>query len=111
MTRSRMARARITRARLARSATTSHGPGGGGYPEQPLHEGSPTTVDTSWRDRLRYRVDEFFARGTVALILGLFLVSALLIVIVAVVVVATGAGQRTRAPATTCPSSTSSGWA
>lgn len=50
-------------------------------------------MDTSWRDRARYRVDEFFARGTIALILGLFLVSALLIVIVAIVVAATGAGQ------------------
>lgn len=94
MTRSRMARARITRARLARSAGAGgHDPIGGGHLEQPLHEGSPIVAATSWRDRARYRVDEFFARGTIALILGLFLVSALLIVIVAVVVAATGAGQ------------------
>ncbi|MBI2782317.1 MAG: potassium transporter TrkA [Chloroflexi bacterium] len=57
------------------------------------HGGSPIAVATSWRDRLRYRVDEFFARGTIALILGLFLLSALLLVIVALVVVATGASQ------------------
>jgi voltage-gated potassium channel Kch len=89
-----MARARITRARLARSAGAGgHDPIGGGHLEQPLHEGSPIVAATSWRDRARYRVDEFFARGTIALILGLFLVSALLIVIVAVVVAATGAGQ------------------
>jgi len=36
-------------------------------------------METSWRDRLRYRVDEFFARGTAALILGLFAGSVLLI--------------------------------
>jgi voltage-gated potassium channel Kch len=94
VTRSRMARARITRARLARPAGAGgHDPNGGGHPEQPLHEGSHVVVATSWRDRARYRVDEFFARGTIALILGLFLVSALLIMIVAVVVAATGAGQ------------------
>jgi voltage-gated potassium channel Kch len=52
-------------------------------------------METSWRDRLRYRVDEFFGRGTIALILGLFVVSALLIVLVAIVVVATGAGAQT----------------
>ena len=97
MTRSRMARARITRARLTQSTASGHGPDGPGYAEHPPHEGSPTTVDTSWRDRLRYRVDEFFGRGTIALILGLFVVSALLIVIVALVVVATGANQGTSA--------------
>ena len=47
-------------------------------------------METSWRDRLRYRVDEFFGRGTIALILGLFAVSALIIVIIAVLVVITG---------------------
>ena len=52
-------------------------------------------METTWRDRLRYRVDEFFGRGTIALILGLFVVSALLIVLVAIVVVATGANVET----------------
>ena len=54
-------------------------------------------METSWRDRLRYAIDEFFGRGTIALILGLFIVSALLIVLVALVVVATGAGIETSA--------------
>ncbi len=40
----------------------------------------------NWRDRLRYRFDEFMGRGTIALILGLFVISALLIVAVALVV-------------------------
>jgi voltage-gated potassium channel Kch len=47
-------------------------------------------METSWRDRLRYRIDEFFGRGTIALILGLFAVSALIIGIIAVAVVVTG---------------------
>ena len=34
-------------------------------------------METTWRDRLRYAIDEFFARGTIALILGLFAVSGL----------------------------------
>jgi voltage-gated potassium channel Kch len=89
-----MARARITRARLQRLASDGGDrPHGAGHPEHHPAEGSIATGRASWRDRLRYRVDEFFARGTIALILGLFLVSALLIVIVAVIVVATGAGQ------------------
>ncbi len=49
-------------------------------------------METTWRDRLRYAIDEFFARGTIALILGLFAVSVLIIVIVAAVVAATGTG-------------------
>lgn len=40
----------------------------------------------NWRARLRYRFDEFMGRGTIALILGLFALSVLLIVSVAVVV-------------------------
>lgn len=48
-------------------------------------------METTWRDRLRYAVDEFFARGTIALILGLFAVSALIIVVIALLVVASGA--------------------
>ena len=43
-------------------------------------------MTTTWRDRLRYAVDEFFARGTVALIAGLFVVSALFVIVIAVVV-------------------------
>ena len=50
-------------------------------------------METTWRDRLRYRVDEFFARGTIALILGLFAVSALIIVVIALAVVVSGVGQ------------------
>jgi voltage-gated potassium channel Kch len=86
------------RARLNRSAGTS-GPqhGSADHPERHASAAGATGSDATWRDRLRYRVDEFFARGTIALILGLFLVSALLIVIVAVIVVATGAGQGTNA--------------
>lgn len=49
-------------------------------------------METTWRDRLRYAIDEFFARGTIALILGLFAVSVLIIVIVAGVVAVTGVG-------------------
>ncbi len=37
----------------------------------------------TWRDRLRYRFDEFMGRGTIALILGLFVISIALIVVVA----------------------------
>ena len=44
----------------------------------------------TWRDRLRYRFDEFMGRGTIALILGLFAISLLLIISVAFVVWATG---------------------
>ncbi len=40
----------------------------------------------TWRDRLRYRFDEFMGRGTIALILGLFAISVVLIVAVAAVV-------------------------
>ncbi|MGZ8502095.1 MAG: CASTOR/POLLUX-related putative ion channel [Candidatus Limnocylindrales bacterium] len=40
----------------------------------------------TWRDRLRYRFDEFMARGTIALILGLFAISVALIVVVALIV-------------------------
>jgi voltage-gated potassium channel Kch len=50
-------------------------------------------VETSWRDRLRYRIDEFFARGTIALILGLFGVSVLIITVIAVVVAVAGVGE------------------
>jgi voltage-gated potassium channel Kch len=50
------------------------------------------TVETGWRDRLRYRVDEFFSRGTVALILALFLGSATLIFVFAVVAWLSGLG-------------------
>jgi voltage-gated potassium channel Kch len=49
-------------------------------------------------DRIRYRVDNLFARGTVALILALTLVSAVFIVAVSVVVVATGIGADEGAP-------------
>jgi voltage-gated potassium channel Kch len=50
-------------------------------------------METTWRDRLRYAVDEFFARGTIALILGLFAVSVLIIVIIAVAVSTVGAND------------------
>lgn len=50
-------------------------------------------METSWRDRLRYAVDEFFGRGTIALILGLFATSALIILVIAIAVTAAGAGQ------------------
>jgi voltage-gated potassium channel Kch len=50
-------------------------------------------VETTWRDRLRYRIDEFFGRGTIALILGLFAVSLLIIVVIASVVTASGVGD------------------
>jgi ion channel POLLUX/CASTOR len=52
-------------------------------------------MQTSWRDRLRYRVDEFFGRGTIALILGLFAVSVLIILLIAIVVAVTGIGGET----------------
>jgi voltage-gated potassium channel Kch len=44
----------------------------------------------TWRDRLRYRFDEFMGRGTIALILGLFAISVALIVLVALIVWLTG---------------------
>jgi voltage-gated potassium channel Kch len=47
-------------------------------------------VETTWRDRLRYRIDEFFGRGTIALIVGLFAVSLLIVLAIAVVVSAAG---------------------
>ena len=50
-------------------------------------------METTWRDRLRYAIDEFFARGTIALILGLFAVSVLIIVIIAALVSAIGVGE------------------
>lgn len=53
-------------------------------------------METSWRDRFRYRVDEFFARGTIALIVGLFAVSTLIIVVIAVAVFASGADEKGR---------------
>ena len=62
-------------------------------------------METTWRDRLRYRVDEFFGRGTIALILGLFAVSVLIILLIAIVVAVTGVGGEDRR------SSSSSGWA
>ncbi len=43
-----------------------------------------------WRARLRYRFDEFMGRGTIALIVGLFVISVVLIVTVALVVFITG---------------------
>lgn len=49
-------------------------------------------VETGWRDRLRYRVDEFFARGTIALIVALFIGSAALIFVFAVVAWLSGLG-------------------
>jgi ion channel POLLUX/CASTOR len=50
-------------------------------------------LETTWRDRLRYRIDEFFGRGTIALILGLFAVSVLIVTIIAIIVTATGVGE------------------
>jgi hypothetical protein len=50
-------------------------------------------VETTWRDRLRYRIDEFFGRGTIALILGLFAISLLIVLVIAIVVSATGADE------------------
>ncbi len=43
-----------------------------------------------WRARLRYRFDEFMGRGTIALIVGLFVISVVLVVTVALVVFITG---------------------
>ncbi len=43
-----------------------------------------------WRERLSYRFDRFMERGTVALIVGLFVVSVALIVGITVIVVAAG---------------------
>jgi voltage-gated potassium channel Kch len=50
-------------------------------------------VEVTWRDRLRYAIDEFFSRGTVALLVGLFAVSALLIILIALAVAVVGAGD------------------
>jgi hypothetical protein len=50
-------------------------------------------MNTTWRDRLRYAVDEFFARGTIALILGLFAVSVLIIVIISLAIATAGASE------------------
>ncbi|NJD28508.1 MAG: potassium transporter TrkA, partial [Chloroflexi bacterium] len=55
--------------------------------------GGRVRVEATWRDRLRYGIDEFFSRGTVALIAGLFAVSALLILLIALAVAAIGAGD------------------
>jgi hypothetical protein len=44
----------------------------------------------TWRDRMRYAFDNFMARGTRALILGLFAVSLLLIVIIAALISISG---------------------
>jgi voltage-gated potassium channel Kch len=44
----------------------------------------------TWRDRARYAFDNFMARGTPALILGLFAVSLLLILLIAVVATLSG---------------------
>ena len=44
----------------------------------------------TWRDRLRYAFDNFMARGTSALILGLFAVSLALILVVAGLIALTG---------------------
>ncbi len=46
-----------------------------------------------WRDRVRYRFDEFMGRGTIALILGLFVVSVGLVVLVVLAVLASGAAS------------------
>src|SRR4029077_14923876 len=83
MTRSRMARARIMRGRLAHTAHPGgENPDAAPLAERPATAGSSTYAQATWRDRARYRIDEFFGRGTIALILGLFIVSALIIVIV-----------------------------
>jgi voltage-gated potassium channel Kch len=47
--------------------------------------------EITWRDRARYAFDSFMARGTPALILGLFAASLLVIVVVSLAVLATGA--------------------
>jgi len=47
----------------------------------------------AWRDRARYAFDNFMARGTRALILGLFVVSLLLILLTAGVVTLAGLAQ------------------
>ncbi|HUQ44283.1 MAG TPA: potassium transporter TrkA [Candidatus Limnocylindria bacterium] len=53
-------------------------------------------METTWRDRLRYRIDEFFGRGPIALILGLFAVSLLIILAIAIAVTASGVGGADR---------------
>lgn len=50
-------------------------------------------MDTTWRDRLRYAIDEFFARGTIALILGLFAVSVAIIVVISMAIAVAGAND------------------
>jgi len=50
-------------------------------------------VEPTLRDRLRYAFDNFMARGTVALIAGLFVVSTLLILLISVIVVIIGAAR------------------
>jgi voltage-gated potassium channel Kch len=47
-------------------------------------------LETTWRDRLRYRIDEFFGRGTIALILGLFAVSLLIVLVIALIATVAG---------------------
>ncbi len=49
-------------------------------------------------DRIRYRVDNLFARGTVALIVALALVSAAFVAVVSLIVVATNIGVNDDAP-------------
>jgi voltage-gated potassium channel Kch len=44
----------------------------------------------SWRDRAWYAFDNFMARGTIALIAGLFAIAAVVIVVVTVIVAAAG---------------------
>ena len=50
-------------------------------------------METTWRDRLRYAIDEFFARGTIALILGLFAVSVAIIVLISIAIAMAGAND------------------
>ncbi|HEX7556885.1 MAG TPA: NAD-binding protein [Leptolinea sp.] len=47
-------------------------------------------LEYSWKDRLRYRFDNFMSRGTISLILGLAVLSLIIITIVALVVVLLG---------------------
>lgn len=47
-------------------------------------------ADVSWKDRLRYRFDNFMSRGTGSLILGLAVLSLVIISVVALVVVSLG---------------------
>jgi hypothetical protein len=66
-------------------AGSRHESSGSGATIQPVDR-------VTWRDRLRYRFDEFMSRGTIALILGLFVISVVLIVVVALIVLLTGIG-------------------